>query len=220
MEITNFRSHLLMASALVTLHIRQAQNAFVKVRTTVVDKFQGLGEAIRATGDDLENLRSQPSRAPRSMTVHLQGVRKALGKLRNRVVVDKPQKLHQAIGARANDLPTLLEGSPDAVVALNTDFRFVAANPKALHLFGISERNLKMFAMDAFLSRAQIFAARDEGSRTFISRREWHGECRIRRLDGSLRVAGFIFVANYLPFLHLCMFRNDRKWQSRERFAA
>jgi PAS domain-containing protein len=216
-EITNFRSHFFMALAQVTLHIRHAQNALVKVRRTVVDKFQRLREAIRTTANDLENLRCQLSLAPNRMTVH-QGIQNTLQKPRNSV--DKPRGVQEATGARTNDLSSLLEGSPEAIVVVNTDFRFVAANPKALHLFGISERNVKMFAMDAFLSRGQIFDARNEGSRSFISPKEWHGECQIRRLDGSLRGAGFIFVANYLPFLHLCMFRNDRKWQSSERFAA
>jgi hypothetical protein len=73
--------------------------------------------------------------------------------------------------------------------------------------------------MDAFLPRGQILPF-DENGAPLISQKEWHGECRIRRLDGSSRIAEFIFLANYVPFLHLCMFRSDRKWQPEKRIAA
>jgi len=113
----------------------------------------------------------------------------------------------------------LLSSSQDAVVVTSVDHRFVAANPRALSLFGISERNMKMFTIDAFLSRRQI-PLFDEIGASFTSGKERCGECEIRRLDGSSGVAEYIFVANYVPFLHVCRFHNYRKWTLRRRFAA
>jgi len=237
METSNFRSQPLMASEQATVYVRQAQNVLAKVRGIVVNKSGGLREAIRTAGDDSRNwlesileavivssrtiskLRSQISVTLEKVTVRLRAALNTFEKLRTRAA-DKPRRVHEAIRARENDLPRLLETSPDAIVVMNTDLRFVAANPKALDLFGISEKNMQMFDMDAFLPRGQILPAWGKKGAPFITRKEWHGECQIRRLDGSERVAEFIFFANYVPFLHLCMFRNDRKRQRAKRLAA
>jgi PAS domain-containing protein len=218
----------------IRYRVGHAQNVFAKVRASVAYGSQRLREAIRATGNDLRNwlesileaivvfsrtisaLSSQPFVM---LSVHLRAVQNTFGRLRTSVA-DKPRRLQEAIRARESDLPRLLESSLDAIVVVNRDLRFVAANAKALDVFGISEKNMKMFAMDAFLPRGQIVPGFDDKSAPLITRKEWHGECQIRRLDGSLRVAEFIFVANYLPFLHLCMFRNDRKWQRATQLAA
>lgn len=101
----------------------------------------------------------------------------------------------------------LLASSLDAIVVMNGDHRFVAANPGALDLFGISETNISKFTIDIFLSRGQILDLDCNGS-PFLGRRERHGKCMIRRLDGSLRFAQFDFVANFVPLLHLCRFYN------------
>ena len=90
--------------------------------------------------------------------------------------------------------------------------RLVAANPKALDLFGVSETNLKKFTIDAFLSGNEILYFNGNGS-PFKGRVEKHGECKIRRLDGSSRVAEYVFVANFAPYQHLCRFCNVRTAQ-------
>jgi len=91
----------------------------------------------------------------------------------------------------------------------------VAANPKALELFGVSEKNLVKFSIDVFLSGPILDFGRSGSSR--ISREEKHGKCEIRRLDGSLRVADCVFVPNFVPFQHLCRFcditRQNRRVQ-------
>jgi PAS domain S-box-containing protein len=107
-------------------------------------------------------------------------------------------------------LRKLLANAIDAVVVTDDDHRFVAANPKALDLFGISETNLRNFTIDAFLLRGQILYFDGNGS-PFIGREERHGECKIRRMDGSLRAAEYIFAANFVPRRHLCRFLNIKK---------
>jgi hypothetical protein len=67
-------------------------------------------------------------------------------------------------------LRELLASSLDAIVVTNVDRRFVAANPKALHLFGVSEANIRQFTIDAFLLGQIRYL--DGNGLPFISREE------------------------------------------------
>ena len=122
-------------------------------------------------------------------------------------VVDRPRALQKALRARENELRKLLAISLDAIVITDLGGRFIAANSKALDLFGVSETNMKKFTINVFLSHGQTpyFAGH---SSAFIRREKRHGECKVRRLDGSLRVAEYAFVAHFLPNRHVCRFRN------------
>jgi PAS domain S-box-containing protein len=124
-------------------------------------------------------------------------------------VVDKPRALQKGLRARENYLRKLLANSLDATVITDVSGRFIAANAKALDLFGVSETNMKKFTINVFLSHGQTpyFAGH---SAAFIRRDKRHGECKVRRLDGSLRVAEYLFVPHYLPNRHVCRFRNVR----------
>ena len=140
------------------------------------------------------------------IAVHLQRAQNTLTRLA-RSVVERRQRLKEAIRDRENSLRKLLAGSPDAIVVTNGDHRFVAANPKALGLFGISETNMRKFTIDAFLPSSQILDFDADGP-PFMRREEKHGKCKIRRLDGSVRVAEYVFVANFVPLRHLFRFHN------------
>ena len=122
-------------------------------------------------------------------------------------VVDRPRALQKALRARENELRKFLASSLDAIVITDLGGRFIAANSKALDLFGVSETNMKKFTINVFLSHGQTpyFAGH---SSAFIRREKRHGECKVRRLDGSLRVAEYAFVAHFLPNRHVCRFRN------------
>jgi PAS domain S-box-containing protein len=150
--------------------------------------------------------RSELFIALEQVTVHLQRAQNTLTRL-GRSVADKLRRLQEALHERENGLRKLLASSLDAIVLTNGDRRFVAANPKALDLFGISETNMRKFTIDAFLSNGQILDFDGNGP-PFIRRVERHGKCKIRRLDGSLRVAEYIFVANFVPLRHLSRFRD------------
>jgi len=134
-----------------------------------------------------------------------------------RSVAEKPRRLREALRDRDNGLRKLLTSYPDAIVVMNDDHRFVAASPSALGLFGISETNMREFTIDAFLPDGQILGFDADGP-PFMRRGERHGKCKIRRLDGSVRVAEYVFVANFVPFRHLSRFR-DITLQSSIRFA-
>jgi PAS domain-containing protein len=185
------------------------------LRAKVIDSGQWLGGVLDAIVVMMDKTRKFTSRllvASEQLTV------KNRFAVVRRNLAEKPRRLQETLHARENVLPKLLEDSNDAMVVMNKELRFVGANAKALDVFGISGKNMTMFSMDAFL-RGQILPF-DENGTLFTSQKEWHGECRIQRLDGSVRVAEFIFVANYVPLLHVCTFRNYRKWQREKRFAA
>jgi PAS domain S-box-containing protein len=122
-------------------------------------------------------------------------------------VADKPLRLREELRARENNLRKLLTTSFDAIVVADGDRRFVQANSRALELFGISERNITMFTMDAFLPHRQILEF-DENCASSINRKERYGECKIKRLDGRLLVATYTFIAKVVPRRNLYRFRD------------
>jgi PAS domain S-box-containing protein len=222
-KIAKCRTQLLATSEQVTPHLRQAQKALATLGRNVAERLQ---RALRATANDLltsshsavvltsgkiAKCRTQLLVTSEHVKLHLGQVQTTLTRLGRRVV-DKPQKLREALHTRENDLRKLLASPLDAVVVTDVDHRFVAANRKALDLFGVSEANLRNFTIDAFLPRGQILYFDGNGS-PFIGREEKHGECKIRRMDGSLRAAEYSFVANFVPHRHLCRFRNVKTTQ-------
>jgi len=155
---------------------------------------------------EITKYRPQLSAALEHMTGYLRQGQSKLMKL-GRTVADKPRRLREALRARENDLQDLLTSSRDPIVVTDVGCRFVAANQKGLDLFGVSESNMSMFNLDAFLSLGQMPFFEGNGS-PFLRGEERHGQCTIRRLNGSLWVAEYIFVANFVPHRHLCRFVN------------
>jgi PAS domain S-box-containing protein len=143
--------------------------------------------------------------ALKEMTVHLHRAQKTLTRL-GRSDIDKSRRL-QGLRTKEDDLrKLLLENFDYAIVVTNDDRRLVYANPKALDLFGVSELNVRKFSIDTFLSHCQILELR---RKWFLIRPdERYGKCKISRLDGSLRVAEYVLVANVIPFRHLYRFVN------------
>jgi PAS domain S-box-containing protein len=155
---------------------------------------------------ELTKYRSHVSAALDHMTVFLRQEQTKLMKL-GRTVTGKPRKLREALRARENDLRDLLESSLDPIVVTDVGCRFVAANHRGLDLFGVSETNMRMFNIDAFVSVGQM-SYLDGNSTPFIGQTEKHGQCNIKRLDGGLRVAEYFFIAHFVPHRHLCRFAN------------
>jgi PAS domain S-box-containing protein len=224
MQITKFRSELFIALDQATVHLQRIQNTLTRLGKSIAEKPRRLQEVIRVRESGLRKLlpnslhaivvfngkttkfRSELFIASEQVTVHLQRAQNTLTRL-GRSVVAKPQRLQEVIRVRENGLRKLLASSLDAIVVTNGDRRFVSANPKALDLFGISETNMGKFTIDAFLPNGQI-PDFDGNGPPFIRREERHGKCKVRRLDGSSRVAEYIFVANFVPLRHLSRFRD------------
>jgi len=218
MEVTKFRSRLCVALEQMTVHLRQ-QALTVLGRSVAMSR--RLEEALRGSTSPLRKLVAishdvivaTNAKITRELFIGLGQVAIRLRQAQNivmrlgRSVASKPRRLQEALRARENDLQTLLVSSPDAIVVTNCDRRFVAANPKGLDLFGVSETNMRKFTFETFLCRGQISEFKGHGS-PFRRRKVKYGRCEIRRLDGSLRVAECRFFANFVPFRHLYKFRN------------
>jgi PAS domain S-box-containing protein len=155
---------------------------------------------------EITKYRSRFFTVSEQVMVYLRQAQNTLTRL-GRAVADKPRRLQEALREREDDLRDLLANSLDPIVVTDVALRFVAANPKGQELFGVSEKNMRMFNVDAFIRIGQMSYFDANGS-PFVGRTERHGQCTIKRLDGSLRVAEYIFVANCVPYRHLCRFDN------------
>jgi PAS domain-containing protein len=232
-KITKFSSQLSATLEQVPVYLRQVLHTLTNLGRGALEKTRRLQETRRAsdlrkvlassldaivvTNGKITKFSSQLFATLEQLSVHL---RRALSSLTGsgKNAIEKTRRLQETRRARENDLRGLLASSLDAIVVTNVDRRFVAANPKALHLFGVSEANIRQFTIDAFLlGQIRYF---DGNGLPFISREEKQGECQIRRLDGSVRLTEFIFVANFVPFRHLFRFRNVRECAPRRRAAA
>ena len=232
-KVTKFRPQLVAALQQVLAPIRQALNGLAEWGKSVPEKTRRLQESYRTSelqkvlassldaivvaSHKISKFGSQLFAALQQMAVHLRRTRNTLAG-RWKSAREKTRKLQEARRARESDLQELMASSVDAIVLTNADHRFVAANSRALHLFGVSEANIRHFTIDAFLL-GQIRTLEGNGL-PFISREEKQGECQIRRLDGSLRLTEYMFVANFVPFRHLFRFRNERECAPRRRAAA
>jgi len=216
-EITRLGSEVSSASRKVIVQVQMARATAATLGRTGVDKVQKLGresenelqrleagchDAIVATGGKIAGLGSQVSaaakHASKQVALKLQEAQTAAIALA-RNVAHKPRRMQDARKARENDLRSLLAESPDAIVVTDVDRRLVAANEKGLELFGISEFNFGNFTLDTFVpnfdcSGSPLESQGDRGKR-----------CKVRRLDGGLRVAECQFVAGIVP--HRCLYR-------------
>ena len=220
-KIAQFGSQLLVALKQATLHFRQALNPLTERGKGAVQKMPELlassVDAALVVNGKITKFSSQLLFALKQAPAHLRPLHPFTERGKN--VLEKTRRLQEAHRVRENDLRDLLASSVDAVVVTNIDRRFIVANPNALHLFGVSEANITQFTIDAFLLESEILHL-DRNGLPFISREEAQGECKIRRLTGNLRIAEYIFFANFVPFRHLFIFRNVREWMPRRRAAA
>jgi len=224
MEIIKFRSQLVAALEPVRVSLRLAQEALSKLAGSVADRRRALQEAVRTRKNDLRKLsasfldamvvantkvvefRSQLVAALEPVRVPLRLAQETLTKLAGSVV-DRRRTLQDAVLTRENDLRKLLVSPLDAIVITDIDGRFITANSQALNLFGVSETNMRRFTIDIFLSQDQTPYIAGHSS-PFIGREKRHGECRVRRLDGSLRVADYVLLPHFLRNWYVCRFFN------------
>jgi PAS domain S-box-containing protein len=220
-KISRFRSQLSLVFEQLAALLQRAWGTLTRVARATADELQearratengvrrllgSLFDAIVVTNKKIGKVGSQLITLLQQVVLRFQRAQSALARF-GRSVVDKPRRLQEARHARENDLRTLLASSLDAVIVTDNDRRFVAANSQALDLFGISESNMGKFTIGTFLSPGQILTF-DRNRSPFMKQEERHGKCKIRRLDGSLRVAECIFVANVVFRRHLYRFQN------------
>ena len=219
-KIATFGSQAFIALNKGMPHLQRAQTTLTRLGRGAVDKLQDArrtrendlrkllensADAIVVANGKIATFRSQAFIAMNKVVVHLQRAQKTLTRLA-RNVIDKPRILQEAHRTSENALRKLLENSLDAIVVTDGDHRLVHANPKALDLFGVSELNMRKFTIDTFLSHCQILKLQRKWFA--IRRDERYGKCKISRLDRSLRVAEYIFVANFISRRDLYRFEH------------
>jgi len=222
LEIRKLGSQLSRAFEREVSCLRRAQSMLARMKRSTVERLRKLREALRQVESVLQQtarnshdvvavmnyrirkFRSQLSTRLEHGRAHLRRAQNTIEVLAKNVI-QKRGRLREERHIREDELRELLASSLDAIVMTNSDRRLVAANSKCLELFGVSEKNLGEFTIDVFLPHGHIPEFRGSGS-PFTRRPERRGKCKIRRLDGSMRVAEWIFVANFVPFQHLCRF--------------
>jgi PAS domain S-box-containing protein len=126
-------------------------------------------------------------------------------------VVSKARKEHERLQVilreREAQLATLLADPSQGIIVTDDFHRVLVANQAALTLFGVSQKNINRFTIDAFLPDDQILDFRRRGL-PFIRGTVRKGKCEIRRLDGSVRVVEFCFQAHFALNRHLSKFRD------------
>lgn len=124
-----------------------------------------------------------------------------------RGIAFKDRGMRRSHGTSESDLHNLLESSLDAVAVTDGKRCLVAANARALKLFGISQFNMGNFTLDAFVAGVEP-ADFDWGNSWSKDREARLNRCKIRRLDGGLLIADCQFVAGIVPHRHLWKFLN------------
>jgi PAS domain-containing protein len=124
-----------------------------------------------------------------------------------REIASKPRRMREQRKARENDLLNLMATSLDAIVVTDDEHRIVAANTNALQLLGVSYANIKNFTLDSFIASGQVAGFIGHGASSGRGEMK-KGKCKIRRLDGNVRLAEYEFTANRVPSRHLCIFRS------------
>jgi PAS domain-containing protein len=166
----------------------------------------GCAAALLAANSGIKQIGSRLSVPLERCVRYVQSARQKVTS-RGKDLADKPRRARVARHTREKELKNLLAMSVDAIVVTDDQHRCVAANAKALELFGVSAANIRNFTLDTFISKDQISGLNGHGASFYIGEVK-KGHCKIRCLNGNLRLADYEFTANHLPFRHLCIFRN------------
>jgi PAS domain S-box-containing protein len=122
---------------------------------------------------------------------------------------------HRRLSQRERQLRAVFEGTLDALVVTDDEGRYVAANPAAADLFGLSRSELVGRQITDFANEPEAAETQWE---TFLERGEARGEFDIVRADDEHRSVAFAATANVLPGRHLAALRDvtERTEQERE----
>jgi PAS domain S-box-containing protein len=122
--------------------------------------------------------------------------------------------------SRTREFEALFRAALDAVLVIDDTRTFVAVNPAAGRLLGLSPEQLVGSRLDSFLE----LPAQDIQTawKSFLATGEQTGDVRVRRPDGVVRDVEYRATAQVLPGRHLALLRDvtERKQAETERAEA
>jgi len=120
---------------------------------------------------------------------------------------------HERLRQRERQLHAVFEGTLDALVIVNDERRYVAANPAAADLFGVERSDLIGRRVGELAVESEPIDARWDA---FLEAGEARGEIDVIRADGEQRTVAFAMTANVLPGRHLSAIRDVTERAERE----
>jgi PAS domain-containing protein len=155
MGITKFRTQLFVSLDQASACLRLTENVLDQLQRRAANWLQQVRQDLpndlrRLRADSRDALNVVNGRIARMGSQISAASRQAAMKLQT------AQNAREAPWARENDLRSSLASSLDAVVVTDGDRRFVAANARALELFGISELNMRNFTLDTFVQMLNL----------------------------------------------------------------
>jgi len=117
----------------------------------------------------------------------------------------RSRRRHRRLSQRERQLRAVFEGTLDALVITDDEGQYVAANPAAAELFGLSQAELVGKRMDDF---ARETTDADDRWETVLDEGEARGEFELVSAAGERRTVAFAATANVLPGRHLSALRD------------
>ncbi len=119
----------------------------------------------------------------------------------------RARQAREAEGAANRVFKALFEHAPDAVLVVDEQRRYSAANAAACRLFGLAREEL------IGRSSGELYHPEDRAQfprlwERFLAEGHWTHRARIVRPDGSVRTVEFHARANFLPGRHLSILRD------------
>jgi diguanylate cyclase (GGDEF)-like protein/PAS domain S-box-containing protein len=108
---------------------------------------------------------------------------------------------------REQELRAIVDTTSDALLVANDAREYVAANPAACRMLGLSLDELLGRRIDDFMPGADSLAI-EEAWREFLEVGQQRGEIGLRRPDGGEILVDFAAVARHLPGRHLSILRD------------
>jgi PAS domain S-box-containing protein len=121
--------------------------------------------------------------------------------------ITERERAREALQESERRLRALFDSTLDAILIANDDSEYTEANPAACRMLGVDRNELLGSRLDDFVPEAEGEMARSAW-REFLERGSMQGEFRLRRADGTIRIAEFSAKAGFLPGRHLSVLRD------------
>ncbi len=131
------------------------------------------------------------------------------------LLIDRVRQGRATTTDQERELHAIIANTTDALLVSDDDRRYVAANPAASRLLGLSPEQLLGRRVDDFLPEADANTVEALWA-DFLEAGSQRGEMTLRRADGDDVFVDYAAVARYLPGRHLSILRDITKRKTTE----